>query len=142
MLAERLGTRQTCLDFFAHYFLSARLFESASNRFFFDRTGHNQYAIHVCENQVAGFDMDCADFDWASIVHNFRANTRVLRIPSPAENGPVLRQDLRRVTVKSINDRAKTAACPRRGGKNFAPRGAVVTASRGHVDLTGKNLVN
>ena len=43
--------------------------------------------------------------------------------------------------MKSIDDRAKTTARPRRGGKDFAPRGTVVAASGGDVDLTWKYLV-
>src|ERR1700733_8928238 len=141
MFAERLGTRQTCLDFFAHNFFSACLFERASNGFFFNRAGHNQNAIHVAKNQIAGFDMDRPDFDWASVVNNLRADACVLRIPPAAEDGTILGQDLRGVAMKSIDDGAKTTTRPCSGGKNFAPRGAVVTTSRGYVDLTGKYVV-
>src|SRR3984957_14673060 len=104
MFAERLGTRQTCLYFFSHYFFSACLFERASNGFFFNRAGHNQNTVQVAKDQIAGFDMDRPDFDWASVVYNLRADACVLRIPPAAEDGPILGQDLRGVAMKPIDN--------------------------------------
>jgi hypothetical protein len=141
MFAERLGTRQTCLDFFAHYFFSACLFERASNGFFFNHAGHNQNAVHIAKDQIAGFDMDRPDFDWASVVHNLRTDAGVLSIAPAAKDGPILGQDLRGIAMKSIDDGAKTTTRPCSRGKNFAPRGTVMTTPRGYVDLTRKYLI-